>query len=198
MSRFERARGLPELQGGKLHGRHSVSAQGTHAGGELVQSRRRSTWTRKQSPATMNKSGLQIDAEELSQDVRTPSTVLVWIDGAWSGDPVSCKPLLPFSGRLKNQAIDAPRVSRWETSDCRWKQDRDVDENSETCRVAVDEAARCVEDTTEEVTPVTAEVPDAAGQPQHCVRAREREREWGAVLRSPQCARAADTESRNR
>ena len=30
--------GLPELQGGKLHGRHSVSAQGAHAGGELVQS----------------------------------------------------------------------------------------------------------------------------------------------------------------
>ena len=30
--------GLPELQGGKLHGRQSVSAQGAHAGGELVQS----------------------------------------------------------------------------------------------------------------------------------------------------------------
>ena len=40
-------------------------------------------------PATMNKSGLQIDAEELSQDIQTPSTVLVWIDGAWSGEPVS-------------------------------------------------------------------------------------------------------------
>ena len=40
MSRFERARGLPELRGGKLHGRYSVSAQGAHAGGELVQSPR--------------------------------------------------------------------------------------------------------------------------------------------------------------
>ena len=38
MSQLERARGLPELQGGKLHGRHSVSARGAHAGGELVQS----------------------------------------------------------------------------------------------------------------------------------------------------------------
>ena len=53
-------------------------------------------------------------------------------------------------------------MSQRETSDCRGKQDRDVDENSETCRVAVDEAARCVKDTTEQVTPVTADVPDAA------------------------------------
>ena len=113
-------------------------------------------------PATMNKSGLQIEAEKLSQEVQTPSTVLVWIDGAWSGEPVSCKPPLAGAGRLKNHAIHAPRVSRWETSHCRWKQDRDIDENSETCRVAVNEAARCVKNTTEQVTPVTAEVPDAA------------------------------------
>ena len=45
-------------------------------------------------------------------------------------------------------------------SDCRWKQDRDIDENSQTCRVAVNEA-RYVKDTTEQVTPATAEVPDA-------------------------------------
>ena len=38
MSRFERARGLPELSGRELHGRLSVSAQGAHASGELVQS----------------------------------------------------------------------------------------------------------------------------------------------------------------
>ena len=38
VSRFERARGLPELQSGKLHGRHSASAQRAHASGELVQS----------------------------------------------------------------------------------------------------------------------------------------------------------------
>ena len=57
-----------------------------------------------------------------------------WIDGAWSGDSVSCKPLFAGAGRLKNHAIDAPRVSRRETSHCRWKQDRDTDENSETCR----------------------------------------------------------------
>ena len=50
VSRFEPARGLPELWGGKLHGRHSVSARGAHAGGELVaKPMRRSTWTRKQS-----------------------------------------------------------------------------------------------------------------------------------------------------
>ena len=39
-------------------------------------------------PATMNKSGLQVEAEKLSQDIQTPRTVLVWIDGAWSGEPV--------------------------------------------------------------------------------------------------------------
>ena len=38
VSRFERGRGLPELQGGKVQGRHSVSAQGAHAGGGLAQS----------------------------------------------------------------------------------------------------------------------------------------------------------------
>ena len=57
-------------------------------------------------PATMNKSGLQIEAEKLSQDIQTPSTVLVWTDGAWSGEPVSCKPLFAGAGRLKNHAID--------------------------------------------------------------------------------------------
>ena len=41
--------------------------------------------------ATMNKSGLQIEAEKLSQDFQTSSTVLIWIDGAWSGDSVSYK-----------------------------------------------------------------------------------------------------------
>ena len=45
-------------------------------------------------------------------------------------------------------------------SDCRWKQDRNIDENSGTCRVSVSEAARYVKDTTEQVTPAT-EVPDA-------------------------------------
>ena len=62
--------------------------------------------------ATMNKSGLQIEAEELSQDIQTPSTVLVWIDGVWSGERLSCKLLFAGAGRLKNHAIDAPRVSR--------------------------------------------------------------------------------------
>ena len=51
-------------------------------------------------------------------------------------------PLFAGARTLKNHAIDAPRVSRWETSDCRWKQDRDIDENSETFRVTVNEAAR--------------------------------------------------------
>ena len=88
-------------------------------------------------------------------------TVLVWIDGAWSGDSVPYKPLFADAGRLKNHAIDAPRVSRWETSDYRWKQHRDTDENSGTCRVSVSEAARYVKDTTKQVIPVTAEVPDA-------------------------------------
>ena len=80
-------------------------------------------------PATMNKSGLQIEAEKLSQDIQTPSMVLVWIDG-WSEESVSCKSL--FAGRVKNHVIETPRVSRWETLDCRWKHDRDIDENSET------------------------------------------------------------------
>ena len=58
-------------------------------------------------PATMNKSGLQIEAEKLSQDTQTPSTVVVWIDGAWSGEPVSCKPPLAGAGRRKNHAIES-------------------------------------------------------------------------------------------
>ena len=82
MSRFERARGLPELQGGKLHGRHNVGAQGAHASGELVQSQE-THMDQEAVPATMNKSGPQIEAEKLNQYVQTPSTVLVWIDGDW-------------------------------------------------------------------------------------------------------------------
>ena len=112
-------------------------------------------------PATMNKSGLQIEAEKLSQDLQTPSAVLVWIDGAWSGDSVSYKQLFAGTARLRNHAIDAPRTSRWETSDCRCKQDLDIEENSGTCRVSVSEAARYVKNTTKDVIPVTDEVPDA-------------------------------------
>ena len=133
MLRTERTRG-------KVHRHHSASARETHAGGELVQNPR----------------------EKLSQDFQTSSMVLVWIDGAWSGDSVSCKPLFAGGGRLKNHAIDAPRASRWETLDYRWKHDRGINDNSESCRVSVNEAARYVKDTTEQVTPVTAEVPDAA------------------------------------
>ena len=72
-------------------------------------------------PATMNKSGLQIEAVKLRQEKQTPSTVLVWIDGVWSGDSGSYKQLFAGTGRLKNHAIDTPRVSRWETSDSRWR-----------------------------------------------------------------------------
>ena len=113
-------------------------------------------------PATMNKSGLQVDGKELSLDIQTPSTVLVWFDGVWSGDSVSYKQLFAGTGRLKNHAIDTPRISRWETSDCHWGQDRDIDENSGTCRVPVSKTARHVKGTTKQVIPVTAEVPDAA------------------------------------
>ena len=74
---------------------------------------------------------------------------------------MSCKPLFAGAGRLKNHTIDAPRVSQWETLDDRWKHDRDIDESSETCKVPVNEVARDVKDTAEQVTPVTAEVPDA-------------------------------------
>ena len=112
-------------------------------------------------PATMNKSRLQIEAEKFSQDIQTPSTVLVWIDGVWSGDSLSRKQLFAGTGRPKDHAIDTSRVTRWETSDSRQKQDPDINENSETCRVSVNEAARYVKDTTEQVTPVTGEVPDA-------------------------------------
>ena len=42
-----------------------------------------------------------------------------------------------------------------------WRQDREIHETSETCRVAINKAARYVKDTTEQVTPVTADVPDA-------------------------------------
>ena len=111
-------------------------------------------------PAKVNESRLQIEAKKPSQDTQTPSKVFVWIDGAWSGEPVSCKP--PFAGacRLKNHAIETPRVSRWETFDHHCKQDSDIDENSETCIVVDNKAARDVKDTAEKVTPVTAEVLD--------------------------------------
>ena len=62
-------------------------------------------------PATMNKPGLQIEEEKLSQDMQTTSTVLVWIDGAWSEEPVTCEPLFAGAGRLKYNAIDTPRVT---------------------------------------------------------------------------------------
>ena len=118
-----------------------MSAQGAHAGGELVQS---------------------LGGDLHGLDIQTPSTVLVWFDGVWSGDSVSYKQLFAGTGRLKNHAIDTPRISRWETSDCHWGQDRDIDENSGTCRVPVSETARHVKGTTKQVIPVTAEVPDAA------------------------------------
>ena len=124
VSRFERARGLPELQGGKVHGRHIGSAQGAHAGGGLVQSPGVDLHGTGSSPS-------HDEQVRSAKDMQTPNTVLVWIDGAWSGEPVSCKPLFAGGGRLKNHAIDAPRVSRWETSECRWKQDHDIYENSE-------------------------------------------------------------------
>ena len=53
---------------------------------------------------------------------------------------MSCKPPLAGAGRRKNHAIKTPKVSQW---------------------VAVNKAARDVKDTAEQVTPVTAEVPDA-------------------------------------
>ena len=93
-----------------------------HAGGELVQSPGGyQHGPGKAVQATMKKSGLHIDAEELSQGVQTPCTELVWVDGAWSGDSVSYKQLFADAGRLMNHATDAPRVSRRETSECRWK-----------------------------------------------------------------------------
>ena len=110
-------------------------------------------------PATMNKSGLRIEAEKLSQDIQTPCTVLVWIDGAWSGEPVSCKPLFAGGGRQKNHAIDAPRVSRCETSDCRWKQDHDIYENSE--QSGSQRGCKVREGYDRAGDPVNAEVPDA-------------------------------------
>ena len=56
----------------------------------------------------------RFEAEKLSEDIQTTSTVLVWIDGVWSGDSVSYKQLCACTGRLENHAIDTPRVSRWE------------------------------------------------------------------------------------
>ena len=110
-------------------------------------------------PATMTKSGLRIEAEKLSQDIQTPCTVLVWIDGAWSGEPVSCKLLFAGGGRLKNHAIDAPRVSRWETSDCRWNQDHDIYENSE--QSGSQRGCKIRQGHDRAGDPVNAEVPDA-------------------------------------
>ena len=92
----------------KLHGRHSVSAQVVNS----CKAQEEIYVDQKAVPATVKKSGLQIEAEKLSQDVQTPSTVLVWIDGAWSGEPVSCKPLFAGAGRPNDHAIDTPRLSK--------------------------------------------------------------------------------------
>ena len=50
----------------------------------------------------------------------------------------------------RNHAIGTPKVARWETLDHRWKQDRKVDENSETRGAAVNKAAGGAKDTVEE------------------------------------------------
>ena len=42
------------------------------------------------SPATMDKSGLQVAARKLARGTQTSNTVLVWIDGAWSGRVALC------------------------------------------------------------------------------------------------------------
>ena len=126
-------------------------------------------------PATMNESGLR----------KSPAKIYRRQARCWSGlmvsGVVSYKQLFAGTGRLKNHAIDTPRVSRWETSDSRWEQESDIDEKSRTCRVSVSEAARHVKDTFNQVIPVTAEVPDAADS---LNKEFEREKEGGAVSSS--------------
>ena len=84
---------------------------------------------------------------------RRPSTVLGWIDGVWSRNSVSYKQLFAGTGRLKNHAINTSRRSRWETSDCRWEQDRRLG------RVECQSVR--LRDTSKQVITVTDEVPNA-------------------------------------
>ena len=48
---------------------------------------------------------------------RCQNTVLVWIDGAWSGRVALCKSTTAGAVRLRNLAIETPKVDRWETLD---------------------------------------------------------------------------------
>ena len=92
------------------------------------------------SPATLAKFGLQVTARKLAQDVQTPSTVLVWTNGAWSGHAVSCKTISASIEKSRDRdAESGPK----ETLDHRWKQD----ENPETHRAAVYMAAGGAKDT---------------------------------------------------
>ena len=73
------------------------------------------------SPASLDKFGLQVAAGELAPGMQTPSTVLVWIDGAWNGHAVSCKSMSAGAVQLRNHAIGTPKVDQWETLDHRCK-----------------------------------------------------------------------------
>ena len=72
MLRTERAPAPLGLRDEKVHRHHSASARETHAGGELVQSPGGDLHG-PGNPATTTKSGLQIEAEKLSQEIQTPS-----------------------------------------------------------------------------------------------------------------------------
>ena len=113
------------------------------------------------SPASLDKFGLQVAAGELAPGMQTPSTVLVWIDGAWNGHAVSCKSISAGAVRLRNHATGTPKVDQWETLDHRWKQDCKVDENSETHGAGGNKTAGSSNDTAEQAIPVIEEVPDA-------------------------------------
>ena len=112
------------------------------------------------SPATLDEFGMHVEARKLAK-ILTPSTVLVWISGAWSGHAVSCESISAGAARPRNHTNDTPNVDRWETLDRRRKQDRKVDGNSETHRAAVNKAAGGAQNTGERATPVVEEVPDA-------------------------------------
>ena len=133
--------------------------------------REASNTVKKASPASMDKSGLQVAARKFAQGMHTPCTVLVWIDGARRGRTVSCKSLSAGAVRLRKHAIDTPILDRWETLDHCWKQDRRLGEKFQTHRASVNRDAGGAQDTAERATTDRREAspsaPEHPGRTQH-------------------------------
>ena len=127
---------------------------------------------------TQDKSGLQVAARKLARGTQTSNTLLVWIDGAWSGRVALCKSISAGAVRLRVHATETSKVDRWETLDHRRKQDHRIGAYPETR----------AEDVAERAVQAVGEVPDTIDK---------YEKDQGETLRSSQSARIVDAEGRD-